>query len=377
MKILFTGGGTAGHIYPIVSIVREIRKISPQGGFEFYYIGPKDKFVSTLFLREGIKADTILTGKIRRYFSFQNFIDIAFKIPIGVLQSFYHIFSISPDVIFSKGGYGSFPVVLAGKILFTPIFLHESDSYPGLANILSARFALEIFVSFPVKIMEKLPPEKMICIGNITRKNLLSGSKENAKKIFGLTGEKPVILALGGSQGAKIINDKLLLVLPQFLKEFELIHQTGKNNFEEVKAESSVVMEQGLEKYYHVYPFLNEDELSSAYAVADLIVSRAGSGSIFEIAAVGKPSIIIPLANSAQNHQIKNAYAYSKYGAAIVVEEANFTPHFFLERVKYLFSNPAKMKEMGEKAKEFATPESAKIIAEYLIAYLSQEEPKK
>ena len=163
------------------------------------------------------------------------------------------------------------------------------------------------------------------------------------------------------------------MILPEFLNEFELIHQTGKDNFEEVKAESEVVIDKELSKYYHPYPFLNEDELANAYFSADLIISRAGAGSIFEIAAMGKPSILIPLANSAQNHQVKNAYVYAEHGSAMIIEEANFTPHFFLERVKYLFDNPDKMDNMALKAKEFSTPESAKIIAEYLVSYLTQK----
>lgn len=377
MKILFTGGGTAGHIYPIIAIVREIKRINPAVKFEFYYIGPKDKFVSTLFLREGIIIKTILAGKIRRYFSFETIVDVLFKIPIGIIQSFFYIFIISPDLIFSKGGYGSFPVVLAGKALFTPIFLHESDVCPGLANRIAGNMALEIFVSFPVKKMEKFPPQKMIAVGNVIRAELLNGRKDVARGLFKLVSDKPIILAIGGSQGAMAINDKLLLVLSDILKEFELIHQTGQNNFEQVKKESEVVAEdEDLKKYYHPIPFLNEEELSSAYAAADLIVSRAGAGSIFEIAAVGKPSILIPLSNSAQDHQLKNAYAYAQNGAAIVIEETNFTPHFFFEKIKYLFANPDLLVQMSEKAKEFSTPQSAKIIAEYIVAYLSQETDK-
>lgn len=377
MKIVFTGGGTAGHIYPIVAIVREIKRLRPNGGFEFYYIGPKDNFVSTLFLREGIIIKTILAGKIRRYFSFKTIVDILFKLPIGILQSFFYIFIISPDLIFSKGGYGSFPVILSGKILLAPIFLHESDVSPGLANRIAGRMALEIFVSFPVKKMEKFPPQKMICVGNITRPSLLNGSKGKAIGIFKLVGDKPVILAIGGSQGARIINDKLLLILPEFLRDFELIHQTGKNNFEEVKDGSEVLIrDEELKKYYHPYPFLNEDELANAYAAADLVISRAGAGSIFEIAAAGKPSILIPLVNSAQGHQIKNAYTYSENGASIIIEEPNFTPHFFLERIKYLFANPDMLEQMAQRAREFSSPESARIVAEYIIAYLVQGDKK-
>lgn len=372
MKILFTGGGTAGHLYPLIAIIREMKRIYPQKNLEFFYLGPKDPFTLELLLKEGIKVKTILTGKIRRYFSFKNFIDI-FKIPIGIFQAFWHIFFLSPDLIFGKGGYGSFPVVLAGWFLWVPIFLHESDVKPGLANRILSKFALEIFLSFPIEISGPyFPSKKIISLGNPIRREILTGSKEKAKELFNLSGEKPLILILGGSQGAQRINDLILTILPDLLKSFEVIHQTGERNFKQVEAESQVVVSEELRKYYHPFPFLKEEELAQAYAASDLIISRGGAGSIFEIAAVGKPSILIPLPESAQNHQIKNSYTFAKFGACLVIEEANLTPHFFLERIKYLFSQPEKLEKMAKAAKKFSRPQSAKIIAEYLIAYLTQ-----
>lgn len=371
MKILFAGGGTAGHIFPIIAIVREIKTNYPYAEFEFFYIGPKDKFVAGLLSREGIQVRTILAGKLRRYFSLQNIIDI-FKIPVGVLQAFYHIFVISPDLIFSKGGYGSFPAVLSGHFLLAPIFLHESDVSPGLANRLTSKFALEIFTAFPVEKTEYFPTGKMISVGNPIRKEILMGSREEAKKIFKLTGEKPVILILGGSQGAQRINDGFLLVLPDVLRDFEIIHQTGRLNFQQVKNEAEVVVSEELREHYHPLPFLEEQEMAQAYQAADLVVSRAGAGTIFEIAALGKPSILIPLPEAAQNHQVRNAYAFSESGACLVIEENNFGPHFILERLRYLFSDPKILAEMSEKAKEFSRPQAASIIAGYIVDYLKQ-----
>jgi len=369
MKIIFTGGGTAGHIFPIIAIVREIKKVHPEKDIQFFYIGPKDKFASSLLFQEGVMIKTILAGKIRRYFSFKNIIDIIFKFPIGIIQSFFHIFVISPDLIFSKGGYGSLPAVISGWLLLTPIFLHESDVSPGLANKIAGKLSLEIFISFPIEKTEYFPAEKIISVGNPVREKILNGS---IKELFKLTGEKPVILILGGSQGAKSINDKILLILSDLLQNFEVIHQTGEGNFNEVEKEAEVAIDKDLKKYYHLHSFLNEEELSSAYQAADLVVSRAGAGSIFEIAAVGKPGILVPLSRSAQNHQVKNAYVYAEKGAAIVLEEVNFTPHFFLERLKYLFSRPEKLQEMSKRAKEFSKPEANRVIAEYIIAYLGQ-----
>ena len=372
MKILFTGGGTAGHIFPIIAVAREIKKNYPKGEFQFFYIGPKDKFSKDLLSKQGIQVKTILAGKIRRYFSFQNIVDILFKFPIGTLQAFFHIFTISPDLIFSKGGYGSMPAVIAGWTLLTPILLHESDTVPGLANKIASRFVLEIFTSFPIEKTEYFPAKKMISVGNPVRNEILKGSDKEAEKIFKLTGEKPIIFILGGSQGAQRINNRILAVLSELLKNFEIIHQTGRQNFEEVKAEAQAIMKKGLKKYYHPVSFLNEEEISHAYQASDLIISRAGAGTIFEIAFLGKPSILVPLPESAQNHQVKNAYAFAKNGGTLVMEEENFTPHFVLEKLKYLFSQPDKLKEMAKKAKEFSKPNAARIIGEYITSYLIQ-----
>ena len=372
MKILFTGGGTAGHVFPIIAVAREIMRL----GFDakFFYIGPKDEFGSIFLIQEEISVKTILAGKIRRYFGWkgvlQNIVDILFKIPLGSLQSFFYIFFLAPDLIFSKGGYGSFSPVINSWILRVPILLHESDIAPGLANRLISKLTSEIFVSFPVSKTEYFPAGKMISVGNPIRKEILGGSKERAKELFHLTQEKPVILVMGGSQGAQVINDLILAILPEILNNFELIHQTGEKNLESVKAESRVVIPKNSEQYYHPIAFLKEIELRDAYGAADLVVSRAGSGSIFEIAACGKPSVLVPISISAQDHQVKNAYAYAQFGACLVMEEANLTPHFFLEKLKYLFSHQEELEKMSTKAKEFSKPESAHLVAKYIMNYL-------
>lgn len=380
MKILFTGGGTAGHIFPIIAVVREIREIflreNIQEDFKFYYLGPKDDFAKSLFSQEGIEVKTIRAGKFRRYFGLtsfvQNFVDIFFNIPVSFFQSLFRIFVISPDLIFSKGGYGSFPVVISGWLFLVPVFLHESDVTPGLVNRLMSKFSLEIFVSFPIEKTTYFPSQKMISVGNPIRSSLLEGKKEEAEKILKITGEKPIILVTGGSQGSQRINDVLLAILPEILKNFELIHQVGQRNFNQIEVEANLILSLELRTYYHLVSFLNEDELKHAYAAADLVISRAGSGSIFEISTLGKPSILIPLPESAQNHQVKNAYAYAENGASIVIEEANLTPHFFLEKLRYLLSKPPELKMMSDKARSFSKPLAAKIIAEYIFSYLTQ-----
>jgi len=374
MKILFTGGGSGGHIVPIIAVAREIRKIYTKEDLQFFYIGPKDEFGSILFSQENIKVKTVLSGKIRRYAGFKNIInnimDVLFKIPIGIVQSFFYLFFLSPDLIFSKGGFGSIPGVIAGRLLLIPVFLHESDITPGLANRFISRFTLDIFASFPGT--EYFSLKKMILVGNPIRKEFLENSKEEGRNFFNLNSQKPVVLILGGSQGAQRINDRVLDILPQLLESFEIIHQCGENNFKQVKSESRVMIPQGSEISYNLFPFLKEPELRQAYAASDIVVSRAGSGSIFEIAALGKPSILVPLPESAQNHQVKNAYAYQKTGACRILEESNFTPHFFLETLKSLANSPEEMQKMEKSAKNFSRPEAAKIIANYLVEFITK-----
>lgn len=398
MKILFAGGGTAGHLFPIIAVARELKKKQTGKDISFFYLGPKDDFAQELLSPEGIKVHIISGGKIRRYFNFvsffQNAVDLIFKVPLGFLQALYYVFVISPDLIFSKGGYGSLPTVVSGWLLLTPVFLHESDVVPGLANRILSRFCLEIFVSFPLGKTEYFKPHKMISVGNPIRSEVLEGEIGAAKEVLNLKGDRPVILVLGGSQGSERINDVIMDILPDLLTNFELIHQVGAKNIKEIEAEAKIILSlntqaseasaeskkrfissnaaEELKERYHIYPFLSENELKTALQAARLIVSRAGSGTIFELAALGKPSLLVPLPESAQNHQLKNAYAFAENGACLVLEEANLTPHFFLERIKYLFDNPEKLELMSKNARTFAKPLSAKIIAGYIVEYLSQ-----
>ena len=368
MKILFTGGGTAGHVFPILSIVRELKKIYPGKDLEMFYLGPKDSYVHSL-IKEGVKVKTILSGKVRRYISIKNLFDV-FKLPIGCIQAFFWIFFKNPDIVFSKGGFGSVPVVLSALILHTPVFLHESDSAPGLASRTTAHWAVEIFTSFPKT--EKFKKEKIICVGNPIKKTLLNGQIDQAKKIFNLINDKPLVLILGGSQGAMAINEAIVEVLADILEKFELIHQTGKSHIQQIKKESDILLKDSLKPYYHPIAFLQENELRHALKACKLVISRAGSGALFEIAAAAKPSIIVPLPGSAQNHQVKNAYQFSEISGAEVLEQQNLKPHFFLEKIKRLFDQPKVLADKNQRVVLFARPKSAWIIANYLVEYLKQ-----
>jgi UDP-N-acetylglucosamine--N-acetylmuramyl-(pentapeptide) pyrophosphoryl-undecaprenol N-acetylglucosamine transferase len=377
MKILFTGGGTGGHIFPIVAIAREIRTIYPKtgsGGYpgvplEFYYLGPKDDFSSALLQQEDFKIKKIVSGKIRRYFSLQNFVDILFKIPFGIIQSFFILLATKPDLVFSKGGSGSVAVTYSARFLNIPVFLHESDVVPGLSNQTTAKWAKKIFTSFPKT--EYFNLGKVIVTGNPIRKEVLDGDKMKASEIFNLTLSKPIFLIMGGSQGAEAINDFVLRILNDLLKDYEIIHVTGNENVKGATAEAQVVINKDLDRYYHPVGFLNEEKIKHAYKAADLIISRSGSGSIFEIAAVGKPSILIPLPSAAGDHQSKNAYVYAESGASIVVEQENLTPNFFMEKIQLLFLSPEKLQQMSESALAFAKPLAARAIAREILEFLT------
>lgn len=374
MKILFTGGGTGGHVVPIIAIAREIRgAIKSDQKLDLFYIGPKDEISENLFFIEKIKFKQILSGKIRRYLKpkalLQNIVDILIKIPIGIIQSFFYIFFLSPDVIISKGGYGSIPPTIAARILQVPIFLHESDVVPGLANKTIGKFAIEIFTSFLKT--ESFTPEKMIFVGNPIRKELLNIPEDHEiEKTLGFKKTKPIVLILGGSQGSQRINELVLTVAPNLLSKYEVIHQCGIKNFESTKKETDFLIPEELKANYHLYSFMSEEEIRTAFYASDLIVSRAGSTTIFEISAIGKPSILIPLPESAQDHQVKNAYAYSEKGAGVVIEEENLTPNLFSKKIETLINNEAESRNMSIRAKEFSKPRSAKIIAEYILEYL-------
>jgi UDP-N-acetylglucosamine--N-acetylmuramyl-(pentapeptide) pyrophosphoryl-undecaprenol N-acetylglucosamine transferase len=372
MRILFTGGGTGGHIFPIIAIKKVFEG---DKNFKFYYLGPdsfaKENLInrSTGEASQGIKTRFILAGKLHRYFNLQFPLEF-FKTFIGIIQSFWHLFFIMPDVIFSKGGYGSFPVVWVGWIYRIPIILHESDSAPGLANRTLAKFANKIILSFNgSKAYFPKQQEKLILIGNPIREELTRGDKNQGRKIFKISSQKPVILIIGGSQGAQKINETVLYILPRLLEIAEVIHITGERNAREIAQESEKILKyyEGLKNYYHLYSFLNAEQLKHAYAVADLIINRAGASSIYEIAACGKPSIIIPLPTAASDHQRKNAHDFAETGGAVVLGQENLTPNMFLDEISKLLSNPNKLKEMGEKAKSFYQPNIAEKIRDEII----------
>ncbi len=369
MRVLFTGGGTGGHFFPIIAVVRELRRIAEEErilDLEFYYAGPDD-FGEEDLEKEDIFPIRIVSGKRRRYASWQNFFDL-FKIGIGILQAFWKLFVVLPDVIFSKGGYGSIPILFVARIYQIPIIIHESDAVPGAVNAWAAKFAKRIAVSFAAS-AKYFPDHKIALTGNPIRKKLIGGNRKDAKDNLGIVSDTlPVIFFIGGSLGAQKINEAVIEKLPEYIARCEVLHQTGRNNFDDTTLQAHAILENIENKdRYHPIAFFDERTLHDTYAACDLVIARAGAGLIFEIASVGKPSILIPLKNSAQNHQRENAYAYAKNGAALVIEEDNLTPYLLFTEVTTLLQNKKMLGEMAQAAEKFSRLDAAEVIAREII----------
>lgn len=376
MRIVLTGGGSGGHLLPLVAVAEKLnQKFTPaslpdgtQDSLELFYVGPRiqNEEIISEFSTQHINLAYISGGKMRRYFSWQNFID-PFKFIWGIAQTFWIMFHLMPDAVFAKGGFGSVPVCFVGWLFRIPVLIHESDSVPGLANRINRFFAKRIGLAF-AQAAKSFPAKKTAVVGNPIRDEILAGTPAGANALFHFAvASNPVVLVLGGSQGSEAINDLVFSGLPQLLTRYEIIHQTGSHDFQELRNETKAELSDALRASYHEYEFISGHDLAQAYAAASVIVSRAGAGSIFEIAAVGKPSIIIPLPGSASDHQRENAYAYASSGAAIVLEQQNLTYHMLFENIERITLNQKVHQKMSEATKTFAAPQSAQLLADALL----------
>lgn len=370
MRILLAGGGTGGHIYPLIAVVRELKKASADNNFpiDLHYLGPKDQYSKELE-KEGVKLHYLSTGKIRRYFSIMNILDIP-KFFWGLFQAFFKLLFLMPDAIFSKGGTGAFPVVFAGWFYFIPSLIHESDAVPGLNTLLSGFFAKKIALSFESS-GRYFNPKKTILTGNPVRREVVGGvDKASAKSALGFPQDSPLVFVLGGSQGSKRINETFISILGELIKSTGVLHQTGLANFEEIKKLSEAVLTDvpvGSELTHRYLPlaYLGQDEMREAYSAADLAVARSGSGTIFELAASGTPAILIPLGEGEDQHA--NAYEFAKLGAGTVIEERNLTPQLLLNQIKAFLGSPKDLSAMSKAGKSFFKPDAAEQLAGEII----------
>ena len=317
-KIILTGGGTAGHVTPNIALLPGLRR----AGFDISYIGSYNGMEKQLIEEQNIPYYGISSGKLRRYFDLKNFSD-PFKVIKGLGQSIRLMRKLKPDIIFSKGGFVSVPVILAAKFCHVPSVIHESDLTPGLANRLAIPNATRVCCNFP-ETLKYLPEGKAVLTGSPIRKELLTGNKENARKLCGFHNEKPVLFIIGGSSGSKFINDTIRGLLPELLKSFQIIHMCGRGNLEE-----SLRKTNGYIQFEYIGAGLND-----IFALADLVISRAGANSICELKALHKPNILIPLSsNASRGDQLLNAHSFEKQGFSVVIEEEIITPEKLLNMI--------------------------------------------
>ncbi|MFZ2205484.1 MAG: UDP-N-acetylglucosamine--N-acetylmuramyl-(pentapeptide) pyrophosphoryl-undecaprenol N-acetylglucosamine transferase [Minisyncoccia bacterium] len=368
MKIVFTGGGTGGHFYPIIAVSQKVNKIIDNEkiiGAKLYYFSDSPYDKEALF-ENGLAFEEVKAGKVRTYFSFKNFTDI-FKMFFGVINAIFKIYSIYPDVVFGKGGYASFPAILAARILGIPVVIHESDSAPGRVNKWAGRFAKKVAVSF-IEAAEYFPKDVVAWTGQPIRVEIEHPAlREDALDYFKLESELPVILILGGSQGAELINNTVLDALPRLIKNYQIIHQTGVRNFKMVTGRAEVVLTNNRDKSrYLPYSFLNPLAMKMAAGAATIIVSRAGSG-LFEIASWGIPSILIPITKTNLDHQKKNSFNYARAGACSVIEEMNMTSNILSSEIERITEDKQMYDKMAASARAFNKPDAAAKIARALV----------
>lgn len=309
-KIVLTGGGTAGHVTPNLALLPSLRKEE----FEIHYIGSYNGIERRLIEDAGIPYDGISSGKLRRYFDIKNFSD-----PLRVLKGYGQAKRLMkqyrPDIVFSKGGFVSVPVVLAAKHYKIPVIIHESDMTPGLANKICIPAAQKVCCNFP-ETLNYLPKDKAVLSGSPIREELLTGDRLSGLQYAGLSANRPVILVIGGSLGSVTVNHAVRSILPKLLSQFQVIHICGKGNLDE-----SLIGTAGYVQYEYV-----DKPLRHLFAAADLIISRAGANSICEILALRKPNILIPLSAAAsRGDQILNANSFAKQGFSTVLEEEVLT----------------------------------------------------
>ncbi|MDA1169105.1 MAG: UDP-N-acetylglucosamine--N-acetylmuramyl-(pentapeptide) pyrophosphoryl-undecaprenol N-acetylglucosamine transferase [bacterium] len=387
MRIVLTGGGTGGHVLPFESIIEAIRTIHTKEKdtlpsfldaqiLELFFLGVSSTEIDELFKRYDIPVTHIPSGKMRRYASTLNIIDLLFRLPLGITIALWRMWQIMPDVVVSKGGYGSIPTVLSAVVYRVPILLHESDVVPGSANKILMQFAHAITIGFSVsrQYLQQFT-KKLFVTGTPVRLALLHSNKQAAKQIFGFDKTKPMLLVMGGSQGAKQINEGLLAILPNIIGKMSVLHITGSTQHDLVtKVASEILTSSAHASMYKSVPYLGET-MVSALVAADVVVSRAGASSLAEIARLRVPSLLIPLATSANDHQRKNSLAFEAAGAALVLDPTNVSPHLLEQGIIRLVTDAALRETLSKNLEVLDFPNAATDIAALVFQLASGFRP--
>lgn len=323
-KIVLTGGGTAGHVTPNIALIPHLQN----AGYEVYYIGSKGGMEESLIKAYNIPYYGVSSGKLRRYFDKKNFSDI-FKVAKGIFQAKHLIHKIKPDVVFSKGGFVAVPVVIGAAMNKINVVCHESDITPGLANKLAMPFATAVCTTFP-EAVKHIKDNKGIYTGTPIRDMLFEGNKKKGLELCGFSGNKPVILVMGGSQGSVKVNNSIRELLGKLLPKYDIVHLCGKGNLDK-----SLFSKTGYKQFEYI-----SEELPNIFAMADMVVSRAGSNAICEFLALHKPMLLIPLGlNASRGDQILNASSFKKQGFAEVIDEEKMTMGSLFDTINKVFDN--------------------------------------
>lgn len=363
MRIGFVGGGTGGHFYPLIAVAEKLNK----GDYnpELYYFGPSP-YDKEMLARHRIKFISCPAGKLRRYFSIQNFFDI-FRSFFGIFIAIWKLYIIYPDVIFSKGSYTSVPILTAARFLNIPVVIHESDAIPGRANKFATKMARYIAISYDDAI-QYFPKDKTALVG-IPIRSEIKQAPQDPFGALGIPNDKPLIYVTGGSLGAMRINELVLQSLSNLLPHYRIFHQTGTANLEETRlAAQGLLGDSPLLSNYYVDGNLKPEIVATLLSAATLIITRAGSTTLFEIAYHGKPSIVIPIPEEVSHDQRTNAYAYARSGAAVVIEERNLTQHLLAQEIINIINNPKRYESMSQAAKSMYIDGAEDKIANILIS---------
>lgn len=343
-KIILTSGGTAGHVWPIISIIEGIKKNSE---LDYLYVG-SDGIEKKIAKEEKINFQSIMVGKYRSYFSLMNIVDL-FKTLIGVFQAFKIINQYKPDIIFAKGGYVTFPILFGAKLKKIPVILHESDAIMGKTNIWASKFAKAICVGFPIENYQS-KTKKYIYTGTPIRKDFLSE--------VAFTKKMPILLITGGSQGAHAINETIANILPKLIKSYEIYHLCGQKDFLKLKQKFNLIN-------YHLAPF--DSRIDILMRKADLIISRAGANTLNELSALKKAAILIPYPFASRGHQLANAKIYASSRAAEMIEEKNLTGDILLDMIERLMNNEARRRVLIENIGEYYKPNASEEIIKQIM----------
>ncbi len=379
MKIVLAGGGTGGHFYPLIAVVEAIEDISKERTLiepDIYYVGP-DPFDMNALVEHDIHYRPTSAGKLRHYPSILNFFDL-FKTGWGIIRSIFQLFILYPDVVFSTGGYAAYPILWAARLLQIPVISYDADASPGRVSLWAASFSRWIALAHP-DAAEKFPKKylsKIARIGHPIRKEIEAPTKEGGHEFLKVDPAIPTVFIMGGSLGAKTINETVLDALPALVERYNVIHQTGGANLQDIANIANVELKESrYHDRYRPYGLLNSLALRMAGGIASVVVARAGSGTIFEIASWGVPSILVPIPTEIARDQTENAYSYSRGGAAAVLEQKNLTPHLLVAEIQRIMGDAPLREKMSAAAKAFARPQAARKLADIIVETALEHEP--